>query len=719
MCGIVAELSRAGDGLLPADVPVALRRRGPDAAAECCLAGAAFKRLNPDARDSAVTSGPRLRLMGTVLWQRGALPTTQPLEDAGGNVLLWNGEVFGGDALSVPSGASDTDALLAALAGCPSVPALLARVQGPFAFVYFHAMSRTLWYGRDPLGRRSLLRAELGDAPEAQAAGGPRRLLLLSSVALPLPGAEWRELPADGIHSVRVGASGEWVDGWHAFSALPPTAPLPAQLDCASDSDAEHEGVEDCGGEAEGAPAEVVGADRPNGDALAVSCRVPYDSSVDGQAAVARLLRALVRSVRLRVCGVPPHRALPGPLITSRSRVGILFSGGIDCMVLARLADLCLPPGESIDLINVAFGEHAARAPDRQTGMQGAAELRRLSRRKYHLIEVDIRLAELQADRDELLALLAPCNTVMDLNIGAALWYGARGRGALRRSWDPPVAADGSGCRYAAAATPCGLTPSAERDGGLRGGGGGGRDDSVGEGGGRTRCAVDARIDWAPRVSGGAHPRLALRLDAGVASASEIATSSGEIASGARVLLVGTGADEQLGGYGRHRTVYRKEGWRGLSRELEAERRRLWRRNLGRDDRVISDWGREARHPYLDEGVVGAIAATPLQLLCDLRMAHGVGDKMILRRLARMVGLGPSTYLQKRAIQFGTRIANKNVCGQATLDDVLDLAEVVHPHCEATRAAERVGDRAVRASLSKKRGEWSSASARADHAAHA
>ena len=70
--------------------------------------------------------------------------------------------------------------------------------------------------------------------------------------------------------------------------------------------------------------------------------------------------------------------------------------------------------------------------------------------------------------------------------------------------------------------------------------------------------------------------------------------------------LLGSGADEQLGGYGRHRTVFRKEGWRGLAAELRAERERLWLRNLGRDDQVISDWDREARHPYLDESVMGA-----------------------------------------------------------------------------------------------------------------
>jgi hypothetical protein len=85
--------------------------------------------------------------------------------------------------------------------------------------------------------------------------------------------------------------------------------------------------------------------------------------------------------------------------------------------VLARLADLCLPAGEPLDLINVAFGDRAAEAPDRRTGLLGAAELAALTTRRLNWVEVDIGLAELRSDHAQLLGLLAPANTVMDLNI--------------------------------------------------------------------------------------------------------------------------------------------------------------------------------------------------------------------------------------------------------------------------------------------------------------
>jgi asparagine synthetase B (glutamine-hydrolysing) len=51
--------------------------------------------------------------------------------------------------------------------------------------------------------------------------------------------------------------------------------------------------------------------------------------------------------------------------------------------------------------------------------------------------------------------------------------------------------------------------------------------------------------------------------------------------SPAVVLLLGNGADEQMGGYGRHRTAFRLKGWKGLQDELLLDTTRLWLRNMG------------------------------------------------------------------------------------------------------------------------------------------
>ena len=50
---------------------------------------------------------------------------------------------------------------------------------------------------------------------------------------------------------------------------------------------------------------------------------------------------------------VPPNQA----------RVAVMFSGGVDSTLIARLLDLALPKDHSIDLVNLAFREDA---PDRE-----------------------------------------------------------------------------------------------------------------------------------------------------------------------------------------------------------------------------------------------------------------------------------------------------------------------------------------------------------------
>ena len=84
---------------------------------------------------------------------------------------------------------------------------------------------------------------------------------------------------------------------------------------------------------------------------------------------------------------------------------------------------------------------------------------------------------------------------------------------------------------------------------------------------------------------------------------------------------------------------------------------RLWLRNLGRDDRLISDVGREARFPFLDERVVSVLATVPVAALADLTQPPGIGDKLVLRDIARHLGLLETATRAKRAIQFGSGLS--------------------------------------------------------------
>lgn len=123
------------------------------------------------------------------------------------------------------------------------------------------------------------------------------------------------------------------------------------------------------------------------------------------------------------------------------------------------------------------------------------------------------------------------------------------------------------------------------------------------------------------------------------------------------MILTGIGADEQLAGYSRHRVRFKTSGHEGLIQELAMELGRISSRNLGRDDRVIGDHGKEARFPYLDEDVVSYLNSLPVWVKADLSLPRGVGEKLLLRQAAKQLGLGQSAVLPKRAMQFGSRIA--------------------------------------------------------------
>jgi hypothetical protein len=68
----------------------------------------------------------------------------------------------------------------------------------------------------------------------------------------------------------------------------------------------------------------------------------------------------------------------------------------------------------------------------------------------------------------------------------------------------------------------------------------------------------------------------------------------------------------------------------------------------------------------------------PLRALCDLRRGPGSGDKLLLRRAAHALGLRGAGSLVKRAMQFGTRLANRDSVSTAQAGDWLTLRELVN-----------------------------------------
>jgi asparagine synthetase B (glutamine-hydrolysing) len=139
-----------------------------------------------------------LVLASSVLSLRGGKSqvTAQPLfDETSGNILMWNGEIFGSDLFCVGSEENDAQRLLEELSKentttntdsaieSNRILNILKSVRGPYAFLFYHHKSKCIYFGRDRLGRRSLLISLSNNTNENEAGNRPRRpLLALSSV---------------------------------------------------------------------------------------------------------------------------------------------------------------------------------------------------------------------------------------------------------------------------------------------------------------------------------------------------------------------------------------------------------------------------------------------------------------------------------------------------------------------------------------------------------
>ncbi|KAI0171969.1 asparagine synthase-domain-containing protein, partial [Hypoxylon sp. FL1284] len=416
MCGIHGVISTIATPSISSELRNALSNRGPD------HFGQVHRELPFSNGDSTIY----LNLTSTVLALRGDHIAKQPLESAATrSVLCWNGEAWRIDGQPLRS-QNDGEFILAKLDAIDASSAelrasqtlsILRSIDGPFAFLFYDAQTRRLYFGRDRLGRRSLLIKEAEDGDS----------ISFSSIA-DVPATGWEEVKADGFYSLDL----------ESRLATPQGLKLDTRI-------TKHEWLSS-------AENDMVSSIGHFNMALP-----PQEHKLDFDTASVEMARHwLGESLKLRVLNIPEP---PSPPCDADVRVAILFSGGLDSSVLSRLAHDLLPSNQGIDLINVAFENPRQIAiyaslrkaqpvidmyetcPDRITGRKSFAELRSACPdRHWRFIAVNIPYEETMRHKARVVSLMYPHNTEMDLSIALALYFAARGIGysyTNTHEWEP------------------------------------------------------------------------------------------------------------------------------------------------------------------------------------------------------------------------------------------------------------------------------------------
>lgn len=293
-----------------------------------------------------------------------------------------------------------------------------STVRGPFSLIYFNATFNSLYIARDSLGRQSLLFGRISGADGHQAhtiisSVADRRMvdtdhllelppLGLFKLSLELGSWSlhpWQSLQADPLYAQQLAEMSEkfgicitveddavrpeWLNGYDEGSMETPAWSFEALIN-ALFSNAPEENTKK--------PADIFSG---------LLAHQSVASTVD------ELLQLLSQSVRER-CEATPQRCRNCMLVYDydlattatchHCRIGILFSGGLDCTVLAVLADRWVPAECPIDLLNVSFEKVRARlaskdgnvveinydTPDRLTARESLLELRTLRPERLH-----------------------------------------------------------------------------------------------------------------------------------------------------------------------------------------------------------------------------------------------------------------------------------------------------------------------------------------------
>lgn len=204
MCGIYFSCNSSSFRHPNSGLQQCLSRRGPDS---CDVVTHTLQSGSELHQKDQADAKCFLVFSSTVLSLRGPTISRQPLVDpVTGSCLCWNGEAwaFGRDRITN----DDTEAIFANLCkslegpriaadvgedDCPQVLSefvrALNKIVGPYAFVFFDALSQRVMFGGDLLGRRSLLYTQ-----------EDTHSITVSSVSDPENTSIWNEIEAGDVY---------------------------------------------------------------------------------------------------------------------------------------------------------------------------------------------------------------------------------------------------------------------------------------------------------------------------------------------------------------------------------------------------------------------------------------------------------------------------------------------------------------------------------------
>lgn len=324
-----------------------------------------------------------------ILWQQGAKLCEQPFSHKH-HILLINGDIFSKRDNKL---LSDTEWLAQMIDDCSDNDAQLFEMfrslKGPYSLIYLNQLTQKLYFLRDVLGRQSLLLAKSSQGD-----------IILSSVLTASKHEHTKciELPPLGIFCMNLITEEITLNPWQPINTTHVEQMnelrnlFQAEIEIESNTASpwlvkqlREESLEsynfecilkDCVNKSSN---EIFERLLSNSNAVSVCDEIEMrleNSILDRIQATPSVCRQCLQS---------------NDTHCNHARIGILFSGGIDCTILAVITDKLLDSGQPIDLINVSF-EKVSRStsassnapidyntPDRLSARDSLRELQRIN----------------------------------------------------------------------------------------------------------------------------------------------------------------------------------------------------------------------------------------------------------------------------------------------------------------------------------------------------